>query len=407
MNFKLLVIILVIVECLYRIVLNRVTYRSANNPTPDNLADVYDSEAYTKWKQYSADNCRLDLVSILVSFAVSAILLCANVHSAFASLFPCGQFAQLFSIILLETVIGTVVGIPFKYVRTMKIEEKYGFNRSSMKTFVTDCIKSMLLDFIIGMLLVEVLALLHTTMGDWIILLFAIVIFLFTLLISFLYPVLSKIGNKFTPLEDGELKDKLMELLTKHGYRVKSIDVMDASRRTTKLNAYFTGFGKLKKIVLFDNLVNAMTPDEICAVFSHELGHGLNKDVLKGQIANFLNLFIMSAVVWLAVKDVLVYTQFGFDGVHYGFAYILLAAVLGVVQPFIALFMNYRSRKAEYRADKQAVEEGYGEALIGALKKLAKENFAHLSPSKINVVLQYSHPPLCERIRAIEKNLKK
>ena len=407
MNFKLLVIILVVVECLYRIVLNRVTYRSANNPTPDNLADVYDNNAYSKWKKYSAENCKLDLFSTLASFAVSLILLCANVHSAFASLFPAGQFAQLSSIILLETAVSTVIGIPVKYIRTMKIEEKYGFNRSSMKTFVSDCIKSMLLDFMLGLLIVEVLALLHTYMGDWIILLFAIAIFLFTLLISFLYPVLSKIGNKFTPLEDGELKDKLMELLTKHGYRVKSIDVMDASRRTSKLNAYFTGFGKLKKIVLYDNLVNAMTPDEICAVFSHELGHGLNKDVLKGQIANFLNMFVMSVAVWLAVKDALVYTQFGFEGVHYGFAYILLAALLGVVQPFTSLVMNYRSRKAEYRADKQAVDEGYGEALISALKKLAKENFAHLSPSKINVVLQYSHPPLCERISAIEKNLNK
>ena len=150
-----------------------------------------------------------------------------------------------------------------------------------------------------------------------------------------------------------------------------------------------------------------MTPDEICAVFAHELGHGLNKDVLKGQILSFGNLGIMSLIVWLTVKFPALYTEFGFDGLNYGFAYILLSAGFGLVQPLTALVMNARSRKAEYRADAQAVKEGYGEAMITALKKLARENFAHLSPSKINVVLEYSHPPLGERIAAVEKLMNK
>jgi STE24 endopeptidase len=180
---------------------------------------------------------------------------------------------------------------------------------------------------------------------------------------------------------------------------------MDASRRTTKLNAYFTGFGKMKTIVLYDNLINAMTTDEICSVFAHELGHGLNRDVLKGQIMNFGNLLVMSLIVWGAVSVPALYTAFGFGEVNYGFAYILLSAGLGLVQPLTSLVMNARSRKAEYRADEQAVKEGYGEAMVSALKKLARENFAHLSPSKINVVLEYSHPPLGERIAAIAKYL--
>ena len=407
MNFKLTVIILVIIECLYRVVLNSVTYRSANNPTPENLKDVYDNEAYERWRRYCAENCRLDLITVLTTSVVSLIMLATNVYSAFASLFPSGMGAQLISVLLLETVVNTVVGFVFKYVRTMKIEEKYGFNRSTMKTFIKDRIKELVIDFALGYLICSVLQLLHVSIGDWLILLFAVVIFLVMLLIAFLYPVFSRIGNTFTPLEEGELKDRLMELLTKHGYQVKAIEVMDASRRTSKLNAYFTGFGKLKRIVLFDNLVNSMTPDEICAVFSHELGHGLNKDVLKGQIFSFLNLLVMSVVVWYAVSEPLLHTQFGFEGVNYGFAYILLSAALGVIQPFTSLLLNYRSRKAEYRADMQAVTEGYGEALITALKKLARENFAHLAPSKINVALGYSHPPLSARIAAIEKSIKK
>ena len=400
---KLFVIIAVIISGLYQLVLRILQYRSANNPTPENLADVYDADTYTRWKRYSAEHSGLSILSGIVGCAVSVLMLATNVYSAFASIFGAGWFWQLFSVILLESVVGTVVGALFSYIGTMKIEEKYGFNRSTMKTFVIDKIRGFIIEMLLSVGIVVLLRAVHVWLGNWMILLFAVAIFLVTLVISFLYPILSRIGNKFTPLEDGELRDRLLDLLTKHGYTVKAIEVMDASRRTTKLNAYFTGFGKMKTIVLYDNLINAMTTDEICSVFAHELGHGLNRDVLQGQIMNFGNLLIMSLIVWGAVSVPALYTAFGFGEVNYGFAYILLSAGLGLVQPLTSLVMNARSRKAEYRADEQAVKEGYGEAMVSALKKLARENFAHLAPSRINVVLEYSHPPLGERINAIQK----
>ena len=402
MNYRLIIIILFSVIGVYQLVLNVVKYLSANNPTPENLTDVYDAETYTRWKQYSAEHCKLSILSGVISCIVSIALLLTNLFSLFASLFPKNDFMQLFAVILLEVIVSTVISCIFSYISTMKIEEKYGFNRSSVKTFVFDKIRGLLIDMLLSLGITSILWGLYTAMGDWIILLFAIAIFVITLVISFLYPILSRIGNTFTPLEDGELKTRLMELLTKHGYTVKAIEVMDASRRTTKLNAYFTGFGKLKTIVLYDNLVNTMTTEEICAVFAHELGHGLHKDVLKSQLLNFGNLLIMSLIVWVAVKMPDLHTAFGFEGVNFGFAYILLSAGLGVIQPFTSLFINAHSRRAEYRADAQAVQEGYKDAMITALKKLAKENFAHLSPSKINVLLEYSHPPLGDRIAAIE-----
>ena len=402
---KLFVIIAVIISGLYQLVLSILQYRSANNPTPENLADVYDTQTYSRWKKYSAEHSGLSILSGIVGCAVSVLMLASNVYSTFASIFGAGWFWQLFSVILLESVVGTVAHVVFSYIGTMKIEEKYGFNRSTMKTFVIDKIRGFIIEMLLSVGIVVLLRAVHVWLGNWMILLFAVAIFLVTLVISFLYPILSRIGNKFTPLEDGELKDRLLELLTKHGYTVKAIEVMDASRRTTKLNAYFTGFGKMKTIVLYDNLINVMTTDEICSVFAHELGHGLNRDVLKGQIMNFGNLLVMSLIVWGAVSVPALYTAFGFGEVNYGFAYILLSAGLGLVQPLTSLVMNARSRKAEYRADEQAVKEGYGEAMVLALKKLARENFAHLSPSKINVVLEYSHPPLGERIAAIAKYL--
>ena len=403
MNYRLTVIILFVIIGVYQLVLNVVRYFSANNPTPKNLSDVYDAETYTRWKQYSAENTKLSILSGLVSCVVTILLLVTNLYSLFASIFPKNDFMQLFAVVLLEVIVSTAVSCIFSYISTMKIEEKYGFNRSSMKTFVFDKIRGLIIELLISVGLTSILWGLYSALGDWIVLLFAIVVFFITLVISFLYPILSRIGNTFSPLEEGELKTKLMELLTKHGYTVKAIEVMDASRRTTKLNAYFTGFGKLKTIVLYDNLVNTMTTEEICAVFAHELGHGLHKDVLKNQLLSFGNLLLMSLIIWGAIKMPELHTAFGFEGVNFGFAYILLSAGLGLIQPFTSLIINAHSRRAEYRADAQAVEEGYKKAMVTALKKLARENFAHLSPSKINVLLEYSHPPLGDRIAAIEK----
>ena len=407
MDFKLIVTVLVIVSAFYQTVLNVVKYRSASNPTPENLADVYDAETYTRWKRYSAEHSRLDILSGIIAAGVMLTLLLTGAYSAFASLFSDGVFMQLFAVIILDLAVSNAVSIFFSYISTMKIEEKYGFNRSTMKTFVKDKIRGIIIELLISVGLVSALWGLHSAMGDWIILLFAIVLFVFVTIVSFLYPILSRIGNTFTPLEDGELKTKLMELLTKHGYKVKAIEVMDASRRTTKLNAYFTGFGKMKTIVLYDNLINCMTVDEIAAVFAHELGHGLHKDVPKRQIMSLVNMLIMSLIVWYAVSEPLLHLEFGFSAVNYGFGYILLMVGLGVVQPFTSLFMNAISRRAEYRADAQAVKEGYGAALCTALKKLARENFAHLSPSALNVILEYSHPPIDRRIKAIEKEMEK
>lgn len=407
MTLKISVVIIALLGSLYSLILNIAERRSASNPTPENLSDVYDAETYQRWKRYSAERCRLSIIFTVIGAVITVALLCTDAYALFTRLFGEDMYAQIFGVILLEAIVGTVIGTVESYISNMIIEQKYGFNRTNMKTFIFDRIRSTVLGLALSCGLVYLLAWVHISLSVWMILIFAAVVFAFTLIISFLYPILSRVGNKFVPLEEGELKDRLMELLTKHGYKVKAIEVMDASRRTTKLNAYFTGFGKLKTIVLYDNLVNAMTTDEICAVFAHELGHGLHKDVLKGQIENFGNLLLMAVVAWLTVSIPALHEVFGFEGVNYGFAYVLVGTFLGLVQPITSMIMSVRSRAAEYRADRQAVKEGYGEAMITALKKLGKENFANLAPSKLNVVLEYSHPPLSSRIEAIEREMKK
>ena len=406
MNWKIFFAALVLLQTAFQLLLQAVQYKSANNPTPENVKDVYDNETYQRWKQYSADKCRLGFVRTVASCALTLALLLTGAYAAFAELFPKTVFMQMLAVVLFENLAGVVVFTGFEYYNTMVIEEKYGFNRSTVKTFVIDQIRSFIIEMLLSVVLMGVLAWLHGAMGDWVVLLFTAVLFLLTLAISFLYPILSRLGNKFVPLEEGELRDKLMALLTKHGYQVKAIEVMDASRRTTKLNAYFTGFGKMKTIVLYDNLLEAMSTDEICAVFAHELGHGLHKDVLKQQVMNLGNLLLMAVLVWSVVREPAMHQAFGFETVNYGFAFILMSILLGMVQPLTGMAMSAYSRMAEYRADRQAVQEGYGPYLASGLKKLAKENFAHLAPSKLLVVLEYSHPPLSERIAALEKAMK-
>ena len=404
---KLLVIILALVGVGYSVILNLYKRRSAENPIPESVSDVYDDETYTKWRAYNAEHSRLDLISSIVSGVANLILLGLNVYSAFAGLFPADPVVQTLAVVLLDVVVSEIVHLGFSYHGTMVIEQKYGFNKSTKKTFVTDKIRGFILSAALSLAIAFLLMALHNWLGDYLIILFAAVMFLFSLLISFLYPLLSRIGNKFEPLEEGELRTRLMELLTSHGYKVRDIKVMDASRRTTKLNAYFTGFGSSKTIVLFDNLVNAMTPDEICAVFAHELGHGLHKDVLKLQIINIGNFLLMAVAAWLAVCSSVIHEAFGFGEVNYSFAYILIGIFISLIQPLTSMVINALSRKFEYRADRQAVTEGYGEAMIHALKKLARENFAELAPTRISVLLEYSHPPLADRISAVQAELSK
>ena len=403
MNLKILIIAVFVLVYLYNLMLSVIYLRSADNPVPDNVKDVYDAETYRKWREYHAEKARFGILSSAVSFLIELALLLFNAYAAFASLFGKQPVTQIFAVFLLSS-LAELLLTPFAWHETMVIEEKYGFNKSTAKTFWADQVK----EFVISLgLMTGIGTLLHwlwMSLGDWLILAFAVVMTAFLLIFAFLYPVLSRIFNKFTPLEDGELKDKLTALLTKNGYRVRAVQVMDASRRTTKSNAYFSGFGKMKTIVLYDTLVEAMTPDEICAVFAHELGHGLHHDTLKNQIMTFVQMAVLGVLAWLTLRTPEIFTQFGFDGVNAGFAMILIMSVeFALIAPLFGLVINALSRKAEYRADAQAVKEGYGEELVSALKKLARQNYADLAPSPLLVKLEYSHPTLSQRIDAIGK----
>ena len=401
MNFKAVVVVILWAVYLYGLFLDIVRYRSARNPIPQNVADVYDRDTYLKWKAYHGEKVRFGIFSSAAGFVIDLVLILTDAYAAFARLFPDQVWWQLFAVMLLSA-LATLPLIPFSWYDTMHIEERYGFNRTSGKTFVGDQIKQFILNLLLMVGLASLVMGLHKSFGDWLIVAFAVFATLFALFITFLFPFFSRIFNKFTPLPDGELKEGITALLEKNGYKVRAIQVMDASRRSTKSNAYFTGFGKMKTIVLYDTLVAAMTTDEILAVFAHEMGHGLHKDTLKNQALTFLQMLVLGLLAWATLRYPEIFRSFGFEGVNYGFAVLLILSVeFALVSPLFGLVMSWFSRRAEYRADAQAVKEGYGAALVSALKKLAKENFSDLSPSPILVALEYSHPTLSQRIEAI------
>ncbi len=403
MAWKIAVVAVVTVVWLYELFVHRLTQRSKDNPIPACVSDVYDEETYRKRLAYSAEKSRLGMLQGTASFVVELLLLILNLYAAFAGLFSKNTWMQLFAVVLLST-LASLVSIPFQYYDTMRIEGRYGFNRTTRGTFAADRIKELVLQFLLMLGLSSMLMGLHRSFGDWLILVFAGFSTLFILFIVFLFPFFSRIFNKFKPLEDGELREKLTVLLERNGYRVRAINVMDASRRSTKANAYFAGFGRMKTIVLYDTLVETMTPDEIVAVFAHELGHGLHKDTLKNQLLTFLQMLILGTLAYFTLRSPALFAAFGFSEINYGFAVVLImSAEFAMIAPLFGLLTNWFSRRAEYRADAHAVREGYGEALISALKKLARQNFGDLAPSPALVALTYSHPTLAQRIEAIRK----
>ena len=241
-------------------------------------------------------------------------------------------------------------------------------------------------------------------MGDYVLLLFSGILFAFILLVGFIFPLLSKASNRFMSLEEGELRTRLMDLLTKNGYVVKDIKVMDASRRTSKSNAYFTGFGKTKTIVLYDNMLKTLSEDEIVAVFAHEMAHGLHKDSLKRSALSLFNIVVLVILTWLLVRFPEIYKDFGYNDVNYGMAVILLLECLvPVVFTFLSIPTQALSRYQEFKADEAAVKEGYGDQLVSGLKKIYKDSLGDLNPDPLVVSLSYSHPTLHQRIKNIEK----
>ena len=408
MNYKVIALLVMGIVFVFDTLMHYLDSKSAERKIPANVADIYDEEEYKRWLSYDKECNKLALFRHLVSSLVAFLMIGLDGYAAVVNLISTEDlYTAAIAIMIADTVISLIWSTPFSYVRNMGIEQKYGFNKMTKKTFVTDLIKETIISLGLMCGLICIMVAVHRALGNWLVIILSAVIMIFLVLMVFLQPVFTRIFNKLTPLEEGELRTRLTELLEKNGCTVRQISVSDGSKRSTKANAYFGGFGKMKTIVLYDTLLEQMTEDEIIAVFAHEMGHNKHKDTLKLLGINVINVLMIAVSLWAVVSLPEIYKDFGFDGVNYGFAFVLAGSVcLAFISPFIGLFASGLSRRFEYAADKFAADNGYGEALISGLKKLAKNSFACLTPHPVVVALTYSHPTISQRVEYIEKCMK-
>ncbi len=409
MNYKVLALMIIGITFLFDTWMKYLNLLALKREIPDNVKDIYNKEEYEKWMEYYKEKCKLSFVRHLVSYVITFVLIGFDVYALLLGLTGVENvYTAAVVITIIDTVISMLWSIPFSYKADMGIEQKYGFNRMTKKTFAIDCIKDLVINLMLMCGLICIFVLLHTTLGDWMLVAFIGVMLLISLIMVFISPFMAKIYNKLEPLPEGELRDKLTALLESNGCTVKDIKVSDGSKRSSKANAYFSGFGKTKTIVLFDTLLEQMTEDEIVAVFAHEMGHNKHKDTLKLYCINILNIVLMVVMAWVLVSFPEIYGDFGFETMNYGFAFVLLGTVcMSFTSFFVGMIISVFARKFEYAADRYAAENGYGEALISGLKKLTKNNFACLTPHPIVVKLTYDHPTTSERIAYLEKCMEK
>lgn len=300
--------------------------------------------------------------------------------------------------------IHMLLDLPESLLSTFYVESKFGFNRTTPKTFFLDFIKQLILSLVLGVPLLASILTIMQYLGDmwWI---YAIIFFIsFQILLLFIFPTwIAPLFNTFTPLEDGEMKEKIVQLLKRIEFPFKELFVMDASMRSAHGNAYFTGFGKNKRIVFFDTLLKSLTPDEVVSVLAHELGHFKLKHILKSMILSFTFISIGIYFISILLKAPWFYSTFGIQNPSHYMALILFSMVIPYFSFFMAPLMAYFSRRNEYQADTYACENANGFDLINGLIKMYKDNASTLTPHPLFVRFYHSHPAALDRIAFIRK----
>lgn len=404
MAYKIGILAIMALVAAFDMIVDCLESKSASRPIPENVADVYDAEAYQTWLRYFGERSGLLLRRHLVSALCAMLLIGCNVYALIVGLFGVeNDYTAACIVVIGEGLLSQLWILPFTYARDMGIEQRYGFNRMTKKIFFADAGKSLVINTGLSCGLTCALIGLHQSLGGLLVPAFLVVMLLFVLVSTFLSPVFTRIFNKLTPLEEGELRSKLQQLLDSNDCKVRNIYVMDGSKRSTKANAFFSGFGRMKTIALYDTLIEKMTPDEIVAVFAHEMGHNKHKDTLKLMGLNMVSFTLMGLILWALVSVPEIYVAFGFETVNYGFAFLLLSVCFGALSPLVSMLQNAMSRRFEYAADRFAAEAGFGAAMQTGLKKLERANFGCLNPHPLLVKLYYSHPTTSQRLEALEK----
>ncbi|MBL4716617.1 MAG: M48 family metallopeptidase [Bacteroidia bacterium] len=385
-------------------------YRNNQNwsaKLPEELDGIYDEESYQKSQKYDKANYNFSFWSSGLSLIV---MLAMIIGGGFAIV---DDYARSISenLIVISLVFfgilyifNDIISIPFSVYHTFVIEEKFGFNKTTVKTFLVDKLKGYILTVIIGGGLLSLFVLFYQWAGSSFWIYFWVVITIFLLFMFMFYTsLILPLFNKLTPLENGDLRTAIEEYALKVNFPLTNIMVIDGSKRSTKANAFFSGIGSSKKIVLYDTLIKDHTKDELVAVLAHEVGHYKKKHTTQGIIMSILQtglmLFLLS---WFIDVEALSQAMGAREGSFY-MGLLAFGILYSPISTVMELFMNMISRKNEFEADEFAAKTFNGEFLVAALKKLSVNYLSNLNPHPLYVFFNYSHPPLLERLKAIKK----
>ena len=388
-------------------VLNAKNIQANRGSIPEAYRGVMDDETYSKSVDYSLEKSRFSIITTLYGAVVLAVVILSGflpwLWHALEGFWGGSLWAQAGYLVAVTVILG-IPDLPFDWYSTFKLEEKYGFNKSTLGLWISDKIKGTLVGFVIGFPLICLLLKLVDWLGNYWWFWGFVVVFVFQLAMMVLYPkLIMPLFNKLEPLEAGDLKDELMDLSDKSGFAAKTIEVMDGSKRSGHSNAFFTGFGKFRRIVLFDTLMEQLETNELKAVLAHEIGHYKRGHIPKmiamsagGMLLAFWMIAYLANSPWF-------YDGFGFGGVtSIAPAFLLFSILSGLVSSWLTPVFSILSRKHEYEADafaRDAMDEP--DSLIAALRKLNEKNLSNLTPHPLYSAFYYSHPTLLERESAL------
>ena len=374
---------------------------------PEPLQGIYDEEKYAKSMNYN--NTRQDFGLIVSTFnlLIVLVLLFTGGFAAIDQWAGRVAFDPLWHTLLFFGVLAfgaDILNLPFSLYSTFVIEEKYGFNRTNWATFVVDKIKGYFLMALFGGGILALFVLFYYWAGEYFWIYLWIALSILTITVSMFYAsILLPLFNKLTPLPEGELRTAIENYSSKVNFKLDNIFVMDGSKRSTKSNAFFTGLGKRKTIVLFDTLIEKHTIDELVAVLAHEIGHYKKKHTLSNVILSVLQSGLMLFLLAWAINNSTLAEALGGNGTNIRLGLLAFGILYTPVSVILGILMNMLSRKYEFEADQYATETYNGSALQLALKKLSVDNLSNLNPHPAYVFVHYSHPPLLQRLKAIDK----
>ena len=388
-------------------ILDSLNAKHFEDEIPNEVNDVYDEAEYKKSQAYKKTNHRFGNLTSLFSIALTLAFFFLDGFKFVDELARSYTDNSILIALIFFGVImigSDLITSPFSYYKTFVIEEKFGFNKTTRKTFILDKIKGLLMTAVLGGGILSLIIWFYELTGKDFWLYAWGLVAAFSLFMNMFYSkLIVPLFNKQTPLEEGELKDAITEYAKKVGFTLDNIFVIDGSKRSTKANAYFSGFGSQKRITLYDTLINDLETEEIVAVLAHEVGHYKRKHIIFNLFSSILLTGITLFILSLFINTPILSEALGVSIPSFHIGLIAFGILYSPISEVTGLFMNYVSRKFEYQADNYAKETYKGEPLITSLKKLSKNSLSNLTPHPTYVFVHYSHPTLLERVKNLQR----